>query len=133
MDYYKKRKSDLDMGLKSEKEMLIRIKKKWGDDIETTGRYDIFDYESDTHMIEIKTRRCKSDEFFDIIIGLNKLEVAETVPEKISIFIWRFTDCCCYWVFNKKEYTVRLGGSTNRRGESPRYCGFIKTKHLIKF
>jgi hypothetical protein len=133
MEYYKKKKSDLDMGLKSEKEMLIRIRKMWGNDIESTNLYNVFDYISNTHVLEIKTRRCKSNDFDDIIIGLNKLKVAETTNDKISIFIWRFTDCCCYWIFNKKEYTVRLGGSTNWRGEKPRYCGFVKTKHLIKF
>jgi len=126
------KKADLKMGLKSEADMLFRIREIFGKDIERTGLYDIFDYENETYQIELKTRRISCCDFADIMIGLNKLEIAETTENKKSIFLWKMTDGLFMWEFNKKQYTIRMGG-TSRRGRNERkYCGFVPTKYLIK-
>jgi len=126
------KKADLKFGLSSEEKMLFRIREIFGKDIERTGLYDIFDYENKTYQIELKTRRCKSTDYYDIMIGLNKLEIAETTENKKSIFLWKMNDGLYMWEFNKNQYTIRMGG-TNRRGRNERkYCGFVPMKYLIK-
>ena len=126
------KKRDLQMGLSSEKKMLFRIKELFGKDIERNGLYDIFDYENETHQLELKTRRIRSTDFEDIMIGLNKLQVAETTENKKSIFLWKMVDGLFMWNFNKNQYSVRIGG-TSRRGKSElKYCGFVPTEYLIK-
>lgn len=126
------KKKDLQLGLSSEEKMLFRIKEMYGEDIERTGLYDIFDYENETYQIELKTRRCKSTDYYDIMIGLNKLEIAETTKNKKSIFLWKMVDGLFMWEFNKKQFSIRLGGTCRRGYDERKYCGFVPMKYLIK-
>jgi len=81
------KKKDLKFGLNSEKNTLFKIRELFGEDIERTNQYDIFDYENETYQIELKTRRkIKSSSYYDIMIGLNKIEIAEKTKNKISGF-----------------------------------------------
>jgi len=126
------KKKDLDMGLSSEKKMLFRIKELFGKDIKQTGLYDIFDYTNKTYQIELKTRRCRSTDYADIMVGLNKLEIAEETEDKISVFLWKMIDGLYMWEFNPKQYTVRMGG-TSRRGRNERkHCAYIPMIYLVK-
>ena len=97
-----------------------------------TNQYDIFDYTNKTYQIELKTRRCCSTDYADIMIGLNKLEIAEETKDKVSIFLWKMTDGLFMWEYNPKQYTVRMGG-TSRRGRNERkFCGYVPMMYLVK-
>ena len=126
------KKKDLELGLSSEKNLLFRIKELFGKDIIQRSQYDIFDYTNQTYQIELKTRRCRSTDYADIMIGLNKLEIAEETKDKVSIFLWKMTDGLFMWEYNPKQYTVRMGG-TSRRGRNERkFCGYVPMMYLVK-
>jgi len=126
------KKKDLDMGLSSEKNLLFRIRELFGKDIKQTGLYNIFDYTNKTYNIELKTRRCRSTDYADIMIGLNKLEIAEETKDKVSIFLWKLIDGLFMWEYNPKQYSVRMGG-TSRRGRNERkQCAYIPVMYLVK-
>jgi hypothetical protein len=40
----------------------------------TTQRYSLFDFESESVLIELKSRRCYHNSYFDTMIGVNKIE-----------------------------------------------------------
>tara|TARA_R110002020_G_scaffold354671_1_gene567405 strand:+ start:305 stop:700 length:396 start_codon:yes stop_codon:yes gene_type:complete len=128
----KKKEKDLLFGLTSEEVLLFRIKELFGKDVERTGLYDIFDYENENYQIELKTRRIVSKAFKDIMIGLNKLEIAETTKNKKSIFLWKMNDGLFMWEFNKNQYEVRMGGTQKRGLDERKFCGFVPTHYLKK-
>jgi len=126
------KKKDLDMGLSSEKKMLFRIKELFGKNIEMTNQYDIFDYTNETYQIELKTRRCRSTDYADIMVGLNKVEIAEETEDKTSVFLWKLIDGLYMWEYNPKQYTVRMGGTSRRGRDERKHCAFIPTQYLVK-
>ena len=126
------KKQDLQLGLSSEKKMIFRIRELFGKDIERNGLYDIFDYENEKYQIELKTRRIRSTDFADIMIGLNKLQIAEKTENKKSIFLWKMVDGLFMWEFNKNQYSVRMGGTCRRGKDERKFCGFVPTEYLIK-
>jgi len=67
----------------------------------TIGKYDLFDYESDTILIELKTRRNYHNSYFDTMIGANKIEAVLTEllhkgKERV-LFYFQFTDGLNYY------------------------------------
>lgn len=127
-----KKKEDLQMGLHSEENLLFRIRELYGQDIERTGLYDIFDYENENFMIELKTRRIKSTDYDDIMISLYKLQIAEITENKTSIFLWKMKDGLFMWRFNKKQFSIRMGGTCRRGKDERKYVGYVLTKFLTK-
>ena len=120
----KKKEKDLLFGLTSEEVLLFRIRELFGN--------DIFDYENENYQIELKTRRIVSKAYKDIMIGLNKLEIAEATKDKKSIFLWKMNDGLFMWEFNSKQYEVRMGGRKDRGRDERKFCGFVPTEFLKK-
>jgi len=126
------KRKDLLFGLTSEEIMLFRIRELFGKDVKRNGLYDIFDYENKKYQIELKTRRIVSKTYKDIMIGLNKLEVAETTKDKKSIFLWKMNDGLFMWEFNLNQYEIRMGGTQKRGRDERKYCGFVPMEYLKK-
>tara|TARA_R110002153_G_scaffold249066_1_gene405313 strand:- start:990 stop:1409 length:420 start_codon:yes stop_codon:yes gene_type:complete len=122
---------DLEFGFQSEDDTLFRIKEVFGADIEKTGMYDTFDFENEEYMIELKTRRIHSKQYPDLMIGLQKLEIAETANKK-CIILWKLTDGLFMWECNRDDYTVRMGGRTDRGRDERRFMAFIPMNILKK-
>lgn len=124
------KKKDLQMGIAEEKKLLPKFKQIFGNNLEQNNQYSIFDYENENFMIELKTRRIRHDEFYDLQIGLNKLEVAFQTKNKTSIIVWNCIDGLYYWIPKAKQFSVRLGG-TNRRGKlEKKLCAFVPCKYI---
>jgi len=124
------KKADLKMGLSNEKKLLPKFKEIFGNDLEQNNQYDVFDYENETFMLELKTRRIRHNQFYDLQVGLNKLEVAFQTKDKISVIIWDCIDGLYYWIPKAKEFKVRMGG-TNRRGKlEEKLCAFVPCKYI---
>lgn len=124
------KKRDLQMGFSNEKKLLPKFKKIFGDDLEQNNQFDIFDYENEKYQIELKTRRIKHNQFYDLQVGLNKLEMAFQTKDKISVIVWDCIDGLYYWIPKAKQFSVRLGG-TNRRGRlEEKLCAFVPYKYI---
>lgn len=76
----------------------------------TVGKYDLFDYESDTVLIELKTRRNFHNTYFDTMIGSNKIEegcrqLNKKLKQKV-MFYFQFTDGLFYYEL-KEDFVLR--------------------------
>jgi len=76
----------------------------------TIGKYDLFDYESETTLIELKTRRNFHNTYFDTMIGANKVEegcrqLNKKTKEKV-LFYFQFTDGLFYFEL-KEDFVLR--------------------------
>jgi len=138
MKYYnlgfKYMEADLTLGLSAEDSLLETIRRHFGDDLEKTGMYDRFDYESDTTLVELKTRRCLSTTYPDTMIPYSKVFHLRTIAkDKRAIFVFNFQDGVFYHEFNRENnYKVKQGGRCDRgRPEFQKYC-YIPKEELLK-
>jgi hypothetical protein len=117
--------SDLALGLSAEDNLLKTIQKHFGSDLEKTGQYDRFDYESESTLVELKTRRCLSTTYPDTMIPYSKVFHLRTIAkDKRAIFVFNFQDGVFYHEFNREnKYKVKQGGRCDRgRPEFQKYC-----------
>lgn len=82
--------------------------------------YATFDFmsEDDSMILELKSRRCKSNQYPTTIVGLNKIEKAKELVknDKIVKFLFNFTDGLYEWCLSE-NYTVAKGGRTDLIGK----------------
>ena len=76
----------------------------------TLGKYDLFDFESDTVLIELKTRRNFHNTYFDTMIGTNKVDegcrqLNKKLKQKV-LFYFQFTDGLFYYEL-KEDFVLR--------------------------
>jgi len=76
----------------------------------TIGKYDLFDFESDTVLIELKSRRNFHNTYFDTMIGANKVEdgcrqLNKKIKEKV-FFYFQFMDGLFYYEL-KEDFILR--------------------------
>lgn len=89
-----------------------------------------FDFYNNTSFAELKSRRCDSRQYEDTMVGLNKLKICETFPNKNYIFYFLFTDGLYKWDYNFDEYKTRDGGRWDRGRREVKPYGFIHYSHL---
>ena len=123
---------DLKYGFKCEDKLLSKIREKYGEDIEKTKQYAVFDYKNDDIQIELKNRRCYSYTYPSMMIGLNKLTNAENSNRR-SVFLWNLKDGLFYWNYNKDEYKTAFGGRKDRGLDERKIVAFIDMKYLKPF
>ena len=124
------KKRDLQMGFSNEKKLLPKFKKIFGDDLEQNNQFDIFDYENEKYQIELKTRRIRHNQFYDLQVGLNKLEFAFKTKDKISVIVWDCIDGLYYWIPKARQFTVRMGGTQKRGWNEEKLCAFVPNKYI---
>ena len=99
---------DYNFGIESEKELLDKLQNKFDSDLKlSASNYSLFDYESNSTYIELKTRRCTKNFYKSTIVGMNKINRA-TDLKRLNIdikiyFVFRFIDYICYWEFNEED------------------------------
>ena len=102
-------------------------------------RFATFDFISeDKNMIlELKSRRCKSNTYPTTIVGLNKIEKAKELvkEDKVVKFLFNFTDGLYEWCLSE-NYSIAKGGRTDlpcgTKGWKD-YCHIkIDNLHLVK-
>lgn len=76
----------------------------------TLGKYDLFDFESPTTLIELKTRRNFHNTYFDTMIGANKVEegvkqLHKKLKERV-LFFFQFNDGLFYYEL-KEDFVLR--------------------------
>jgi hypothetical protein len=77
------------------------------------SRWATFDFESDEYLVELKTRRCKSSQYRDVMMNSPKIDKARETNKKV-IFIYNFYDGIYYWEFDK---SVELRHDMNGRSD----------------
>jgi hypothetical protein len=137
MTFADKLKRDVVFGNKSEEEVLGRINKFFKGNFTKTEGFKICDYKDKIKriLIELKTRRCKKDQYFDTMIGMNKMNYfnRKIRDKDYKVYLlFRFTDGLYYYDYNGdiNPNWIRKGGRTDRgRREIKKYY-FIPTELL---
>ena len=124
--YSAKLKQDLQFGLQMEINNFDKFKSFLNcPDLKQTKQNHIFDYESDDHLVELKTRRCCSTTYKDTMIPLNKIDHCKTTTKEV-FFFFHFTDGLFYWKYTDDDFKkcrLAKGGRVDRsRLEIKPYC-----------
>ena len=82
---------DLKFGFQQEDTLLPKICNKYGDDIFKTEQMCRWDYESETVLIELKSRRIKKNTYPTTMIGKVKVDLMLEKGKRV-IAIFKFTD-----------------------------------------
>ena len=79
-------------------------------------QFATFDFisEDNTIILELKSRRCKSNQYPTTIVGLNKIDSAVKLIEqgKTVKFLFNFTDGLYEWC-DLEKYQIKKGGRTD--------------------
>jgi hypothetical protein len=124
---------DNNFGNLAEDKSLNIFKEKFGENIQKTKQYDLFDFTDGETYIELKARRCYSYTYDDTMVGYNKIEYANKHPDKKFIFAFKFLDgLFCVNHQHGDIYRLDRGGRSDRgRPEYKNYC-YIKKELFYK-
>jgi len=135
------RQKDLNFGEKSEKLNLDILSKHFKCDEmkETVGYHNPYDFidEKNKVIIELKSRRNTKEQYYDTMIGHNKILTGfKHIKNGYKVYLcFQFTNGLFYYQLDEKTYNenwVRLGGRRDRGSiESSQYC-FIPNKILTQ-
>mgnify|MGYP003130203402 CR=1 FL=1 len=118
--------SEYKFGVESEAIIKPILEEKVGD-LETTERYDSFDFVNNNFTIELKTRKNTKTKYLDTIIGKCKFnkadEILENNPEMRILFVFSFTDGIFYWEYNKEQANNFQERWIRRRDLGPQHKG----------
>ena len=129
-------KKDLSLGTLSENESIPQLANYFKTEIvKSSSKYCVYDFESDSALFELKTRRNSSTAFIDTMIGLNKIDFARN-SSKPFYFCFRFTDGLFYWLYDKEmeDEVLRFAecGRTDRGRQEIKPYAYIKCSFLNK-
>ena len=107
--------ADYKFGITQENILLPLLKKTFENSLEKTkNKYCRYDFEGDSILIELKSRRCQSNTYPTTMIGNNKLQMAKKQSKDVY-FCFGFTDGLFYHKFeNDNEYHIEKGGRYDR-------------------
>ena len=126
--------NDLSFGLKKEISEIERIRNRFSNTLKPTNNFFVFDYVSNECYVELKSRRNKLNTYPDTMVGVNKLDYAETADRPVY-FVFSFIDGLYYWKYNKEDIqngNVRfsVGGRCDRGKAEYKDYAYIKTDIL---
>ncbi len=96
------------------------------------SKFNKFDFEGDTALFEVKTRRNNYNKYPSTMIGYNKFLACKKCNKDVY-FIFQYLDGNYYYKYSKDEsFEIKKGGRYDRgRPEFNYYC-FIPIEKLIK-
>lgn len=128
---------DLKFGLAGEDTIFEKLKTISSPNIlKTKNKYAIMDFESDDFVIELKTRRCHSNTYPDVMIGKNKIDYIMN-SQKRGIIAYQFKNGDYYVEITDDVFSrLRLDmGGVERTGtkDFKKMCYYIPINLLNNF
>jgi len=101
------------------------------------GRYDIYDFISGKHVVELKSRRCFSYDHRETVLPKLKLNIPLEHPTKTAYFFFKFNDELYYIKYDKElfdTFTIRPFVRNKREGCTDLVNDYIHipVQHLTK-
>jgi len=132
--YQNKKAKDLVMGDISEKECLPIFREKFDKYLCKTSQFATMDFISPKTYVELKTRKVRSTDYDDIMIGRNKVDFC-LKSNRRCILAWRFTDGIFCYDFDKDDLEngdvfFAMGGRCDRGVDERKEVAYIK-RHLL--
>jgi hypothetical protein len=116
-----KKTIDYNFGIQKENLFIDKLINKYGM-VTTTRQYCEWDFENDTHIFELKGRRCLKETYPSTMIGYSKIKKYKSLGKKI-VLCFSFVNKDCYYEYNEDDVLeVRQGGRRDRgKVESSEY------------
>ena len=119
---------DIDYGLKNETECFEKIQNFFNEKIIKLDYYNNFDFSNsdNTIIIELKSRRCKIDDYEDTMINISKINKAKKLVKnkdkkfEIYFFFYYLQNDLYYWKFDDK-IDLRIDNCCNYRNVRKQY------------
>lgn len=135
--YEHKLKKDLKFGFKGEDNVKPLLEHYFKVEFKKTAQYATFDFINRAKKIrvELKTRRIRKNQYYDIMISYNKVSTGfKHIKDGWSVyFCWKFEDGLSFYKLDKdtfKDEWVRSGGRYDRGKSEPCKCAYIPTRLL---
>jgi len=126
------RTRDLKFGQKGEEDSFVKINDYLKEKVIHQGGYNVFDYYSDSYLIELKTRRNNYSAYPTTMIPMNKIRTGLKDEKKKMAFFFNFTDGLYCWHYDEDEYLIQKGGRWDRGVEEIKDYAYIPIDKLIK-
>ena len=124
---------DYDFGTNSENMLLSTFQSIWGSDLErSTDKFACIDFTSDSHLVELKTRRNTMNKYPTTMIGKNKIDYLVNSDKK-GIVVFKFTDGLYYLEItrdNINKFGLEEGGRRDRGYDERQLYYYIPTNML---
>ena len=127
-----KKELDIKFGLLNEDIVLDKLKKYYPSILKKTYKYCLYDFESNSSIFELKSRRILKDTFPDILINTTKIECL-LHHEKKGYVLFNFYDGLYkFRVTDKSLKQCRFsdGGRTDRGCDEVNDCTYIPNRLL---
>ncbi len=126
--------NDVNFGIKNELVVLDKLKKYYPSIEKKTYKYCLYDFESNSSIFELKSRRIYKDTYRDVLISGNKIECLLHHDKKGYVLFNFYDGLYKFRVTNKslKECDFRSGGRTDRGCCEINDCVYIPTRLLRK-
>jgi len=126
--------NDVNFGIKNELVVLEKLKKYHPSIEKKTYKYCLYDFESNSSIFELKSRRIYKDTYRDVLINTTKIECLLHHDKKGYVLFNFYDGLYKFRVTNKslKECFFRDGGRTDRGSCEINDCCFIPTRLLKK-
>ena len=129
---------DVDYGLENERICQSKIENFFNEKIIKLDYYNNFDFSNsdNTIMIELKSRRCKINDYADTMINISKIHIAKKLSKnkdkknQIYFFFYYLKNELYYWKYDDK-IDLRVDNNCNYRGIRKPYT-YIPTNLLTK-
>ena len=131
---YNNKQNDINYGLQNEIIVLDKLKKYYPSVKKTTYQYCLYDYESNSSIFELKSRRIYKDTFPDVLINTTKIECLLHHDKKGYVLFHFYDGLYKFRVTDKslKECRFSRGGRTDRGCDERNDCCYIPTRLLKK-
>jgi len=125
---------DLNYGLEKEIIVLDILKKHYPSVQKTKDKYCLYDFESNSSIFELKSRRILKDTFKDILINTTKIKCLLNNEKKGYVLFNLYDGLYKFRVTDKSllDCEFRSGGRTDRGSYEINDCCFIPTRLLRK-
>ena len=125
--------TDYKFGIAQENYLLPILKEKFGETLsKTENKYCSFDFENNSCLIELKSRRCKSDTYPTTMIGANKLNKAKETTKDVY-FCFNYTDGLYFHKYDETiNYKIKRGGRFDRGRPEVNNYAYIPISQLTK-
>ena len=123
--------NDLEFGFKQE-EILKPILEEYFGELNRLPRYNPFDYENDSYLIELKSRNINHNQYPTTMVNYSKILKTANLDKKRYI-VFNYMDGVYIWKVCKDEYTIGTGGRRDRGCNEYSTMAFIKKEHLIRW
>ena len=137
VDFLRNVNNDFKFGLKNEDNLINSISNCLGCELIKLDQCNTFDFKNkdNTVLVELKTRRCSKNTYYDTMIGYDKvLESLKRLKEDYSIYyVFKFIDGLYYYKFTELHVNwIRSGGRSDRGRKEIKFYYHIPVSELIK-